>query len=437
MIVIVSILLLTITTSVMFYAQKKFYRAGYVTRDQEIAHLQTQITRLEKELCSSREEINHHITKEQQLLHNNVRLEAEAKYHHKLSENTDSVISMTKKFLQDHMALVAHDVIKESRQELSAAHEKNMLEYVHPLQQKITAFEQYISEVYHQENQQRCTLKQEVKRLFEATLTVSKDAQNLATALKGSSKIQGNWGEMILERVLSSSGLRKDHEYKTQVTLKDEENNYLRPDVVVYLPDNKHIIIDSKVSLRDYQKYTEETENSSQFLKQHTLCIKQHIKELSQKHYDSLKDIDTLSFVILFIPIEPAFIAALSEDVTILDSASQKRIAIASPSTLMPILKTVNLLWKHDQQNKNALEIAQHGAQLYDKCTNFIESLEEIGQKIQSLSKCYETTSNRLYKGKGNLLRHIEKMKEMGVEPRKTPSQSVRTRCSTEQISEK
>ncbi|WP_092484618.1 DNA recombination protein RmuC [Candidatus Ichthyocystis hellenicum] len=436
MIVIVSILLLTVTAAVLFYTQKKSHRAECTARDRENVQLQTQIDRLEKELSTSKEEINHHITKEQQLLQDNTRLEAEAKYHSKLSENTESIISLTKKFLQDQMALVAHDVIKESRQELVSAHEKNMVEYINPLQQKIDAFERYISEAYHKENQQRCTLKQEVTRLFEATLTVSKDAQNLATALKGNSKIQGNWGEMILERVLSSSGLRKNHEYKTQVTLMDEENNYLRPDVIVYLPDNKHIIIDSKVSLRDYQRYTEETENSSQFLKQHTLCIKQHIKELSQKHYDALKDIDTLSFVILFIPIEPAFIAALSEDASILDGASQKRIAIASPSTLMPILKTVHLLWKHDQQNKNALEIAQHGAQLYDKCTNFIESLEEIGQKIQSLSKCYETTTNRLYKGKGNLLRHMEKMKEMGIEPRKTPAQSVKNRCSTEQISE-
>ncbi len=425
LVIILSLSCIAISVAItVLFGQKKFYKEGYESRSLEISNLKSKVESIQKELSFCREQIVKHTSTEQQLQLKNAQLTAELDCQKKLSEETKLALSSTKQYLQDHMTLVAQSVMKESRQELSSANEKNIVGYINPLQQKITALEQYISEAYHKENKQRYALQQEINRLFEATISVSKDAQNLATALKGNNKVQGNWGEMILENILTSSGLRKSYEYKTQVSLKNEENEYLRPDTIVYLPDNKHIVIDSKVSLISYQKSLEDEDNSSHFINQHVQCIKQHIKNLSQKHYDKLKEVETLSFVILLIPIEPAFIAALTKEPSLLENASQKRIALASPSTLIPILKTVSLLWKHEQQNKNALEIAQHGAQLYDKCVNFIESVDEMEQKIQSLSKCHETMMNRLYRGRGNLISHIEKMKNMGIEPRKSMNQN-------------
>lgn len=418
----------------LFLWKKKSFEEGWHRRQEEIDQLNDLFCRAQKSIHDLEEDLRKKTALEQELLIENASMKKEISLYQKNKEETASFVSSTQKQIQDQLEKTLHQLLKYSNQELSQSHEKNMTDYIQPLQQKIKEFEQQINAVYHQENKQRCLLQQEVQRLFDATMTIGQDARHLAQALHGNTKMQGSWGEFILEHVLMSSGLRKNHEYRTQVPLKSEEGNKYQPDVIIYLPDDKHIIIDSKVSLRDYQNYCIDEERQKEHQKKHVECLKNHVNSLAKKHYEKLTGIDSLNFVVLFIPIEPAFILALKDNPSILDEAFQKKIALASPSTLMSILKTVDSLWKNNNQNKNALLIAQQGAQLYDKCVNFIEALEDIGQKIDSLQQCYEQSTNRLYKGRGNIIRHIEKIKELGAEPRKDLPDNIKNKYDVDTI---
>jgi DNA recombination protein RmuC len=295
-----------------------------------------------------------------------------------------------------------------------------------------------VDDNYEKGQKERITLKTEVKNLIDMNEKLSKDANNLTKALKGDVKTQGNWGEVILERILEKSGLVKDREYYVQNSLTSEDGKLYRPDVIIHLPDNKKVIIDSKVSLVAYEKFSssENTEDQKTHLKQHILSIKAHIKGLSDKNYQNLYGVDGLDFVLLFIPIEGAFSAALQADNSLFQEAFDKNVVLVSTSTLLATLKTIASIWKQEYQNQNAVEIARQGGDLYDKFVNFSEDLITLGKQLNTAKGTYDGAMNKLSEGKGNLVSRSEKMRKLGLKTSKQMNQKLADRSMDNGIEE-
>lgn len=312
---------------------------------------------------------------------------------------------------------LANKILQSNTKEFNAASIKNLSDVLSPLKEKLLSFEKKVEDTYEKGIKDQTNLKVELRRLHELSMRLDQDAQNLTNALKSDTKKQGNWGEIILERVLERSGLSRDQEYFVQQTAHNVSGQLFRPDVVVKLPDNKHLIIDSKVSLTAYTQYVSEDDGLKKdaALKLHLASIKKHIKELSSKSYDSLSEFNSPDFVLMFMPIEPAFALAVQSDPELFNYAWKERVVIVSPTTLLATLRTVASIWKYEKQNQNALEIAERGGRLYDKFVNFIKDMESIGTNIQRASKSYEDAHKKLSSGSGNILRQVEQLKKMGV----------------------
>ncbi|MCB1693114.1 MAG: DNA recombination protein RmuC [Pseudomonadales bacterium] len=291
-----------------------------------------------------------------------------------------------------------------------------------PLKERIKDFEKRVEDTYTQESKERFSLIREVKSLQELNSRISKDAVNLTNALKGENKTQGTWGEVVLESVLEKSGLVRGREYEIQVSLKTQEGRRLQPDVVVHLPEGKDVIVDSKVSLVAYERAcsAESEETRRQAMKAHVASLRQHMKSLSAKDYQQLYGLRTLDFVLLFVPVEAAFSAAVSEDADLFKDAFDFNIMVVSPSTLLATLRMIRNIWRFDQQNRNAQEIALRAGALYDKFVNFVGDLEDIGSRIDSVQTAYEKAHNKLVSGKGNLVSRAEGMRELGAKVSKT-----------------
>jgi DNA recombination protein RmuC len=290
--------------------------------------------------------------------------------------------------------------------------------------------------VYDVETRDKISLKQEVKNLFELNRKLSEDAENLTKALKGDLKKQGNWGEIVLERVLERSGLTKGQEYETQASTRGEDGQLLRPDVIIHLPEEKHLIIDSKVSLLAYENFIrsdDETEKS-RFMRQHVDSIRAHIRGLNEKKYQSAKDFDTPDFVLMFLPVEPAFSAALQTDPELFSFAWERKIVMVSPTTLLATLKTVASIWKQEKQTRNAVEIARQGGNLYDKFVSFIEDLQKLGNQLNTAQRTLDEATKKLHTGSGNLVVRAERLRKLGVKTGKTlPSQYLLTEADDEE----
>jgi DNA recombination protein RmuC len=292
---------------------------------------------------------------------------------------------------------------------------------LNPLKEKIKDFEQKVEQSYKLDAAERNTLKGEIKNLIELNKQISEEANNLARALKGDTKRQGNWGEVILERILERSGLTKGSEYDIQVSINNNEGKSIRPDVIVYLPEGKHIIIDAKVSLIAYEALVncEGDEDREKCLRDHILSVRNHIRGLSEKSYESSEGLITPDFVLLFMPIEPSFGIAMQADSELFSYAWDKKIVIVSPSTLLATLKTVSAIWKQEKQTRNALEIARQGGALYDKFVNFYKDLSESGEKLRSALRFHDEAIKKLESGPGNLIRSADKLKKLGVKSNK------------------
>jgi len=312
---------------------------------------------------------------------------------------------------------IANKILKVNSQEFSLVNQKNIGEILNPLREKITEFEKKVNETYDKELRDKISLKEEVKKLYELNHKISEEANNLTRALKGDTKKQGNWGEVILERILERSGLEKGREYRMQVSFTDEERKRTQPDAVVYLPDKKHIIIDSKVSLVAYENYVNATDElkKEQFKKEHLLSVKTHIKGLSEKNYEKTANLNTPDFVLLFIPIESSFGIAVQADQELFNYAWDNKIVIVSPSTLLATLRTIASIWKQENQTKNAIEIASQGGALYDKFVGFVKDLEKIGVNLKQTQGVYEDAMNKLKDGKGNLVSRAENIRKLGA----------------------
>ena len=291
---------------------------------------------------------------------------------------------------------------------------------LNPFKEQLKSFGTRVDEIYNDETKQRSSLLTEIKNLKELNNQISNDALNLTKALKGENKTQGDWGEMILSKILEQTGLREGIEYETQGSYTNEEGKRLRPDVILHLPQDKDIIIDSKVSLVSYLNYTESSTDKQREIatKELLKSLNTHIKDLSAKRYDNIEQVKTLDFVLLFIPIEGAFMLAASNDNNLFKTAFENNIMLVSPSTLFVSLRTIENIWRSEHQNNNALEISKKAAGLYDKFAGFVKDMENIGTHISRTQKAYDDAANKLSSGKGNLLRQCEQFLELGVKPK-------------------
>lgn len=332
-------------------------------------------------------------------------------------ENQKGEIEELQKRLTSEFENIASKILKERSDEFSLSNHKNLSEILNPLKERIQNFEKKVDETYDKELRDKISLREEVRKLTELNARVSEEANNLTKALKGDVKKQGNWGEVILERVLERSGLTKGQEYEREEVVEGADMSVQRPDVIIHLPDNKHIIIDSKVSLVAYERLmSAETEDQrAAYLKEHINSLRSHVKLLGDKNYQNAQNINTPDFVLLFLPIEASFSVAVQGDSEIFAYAWERKIVIVSPTTLLATLRTISSIWKQENQTKNAQEIARLSGTLYDKFIGFAEDMAKIKANIDRTSSSYDDAMKKMKDGNGNIIRTAEKIKELGA----------------------
>ncbi|MEL1241637.1 DNA recombination protein RmuC [Flavobacterium flavipallidum] len=346
-------------------------------------------------------------------------------------EQKDEVEKLQEKFTKEFENL-ANKILDEKSNKFTEQNKENMKNILTPLQDKIQLFEKKVEDTHKESIDYHAALRQQILGLREMNIQMSKETLNLTKALKGDSKMQGNWGELVLERVLEKSGLEKGREYEVQQSFTTEDGNRVMPDVVINLPDGKKMIVDSKVSLTAYEKYINEDEEEvkNSFLKEHVNSIKRHVEQLGNKNYQDLYQMESPDFVLLFIPIEPAFAIALNEDISLYNKAFEKNIVIVTPATLLATLRTIDSMWTNQKQQENALEIARQAGALYDKFEGFVADLIKIGKKIDETKLEYSGAMNKLVDGSGNLITRVEKLKKMGAKAKKALPESIIARAS-------
>jgi DNA recombination protein RmuC len=316
---------------------------------------------------------------------------------------------------------IAAKILKQNTVDFSESNLKNITEVVGPLRERIEKFERTVSDTYEKGLKERSGLKVEIEKLALLNQRIGEEASNLTRALKSDSKKQGNWGEMVLERLLERSGLVRGEEYLVQESYRNDKGELIRPDIVVNLPDDKHIIIDSKVSLVAYEAYinADDEDERTKYVKAHVNSVRDHVKSLAEKNYQLTEKLDTPDFVLLFLPLESAFSLAVQEQGDLFSYAWERKIVIVSPTTLLATLMTVGSIWKHEKQTRNALEIAGEGGKLYDKFVAFIDDLENIGRQLARVQKSYDDAHNKLISGRGNIIGKVEKLKKLGAKTAK------------------
>lgn len=339
----------------------------------------------------------------------------------KSSNEKLSVLQGAKDELSKEFKLLANQIFEDKSKQFNTAHKEQFEMLLKPFREQITNFSAQSREQFSVESKDRHLLKDELTRLKEMNARLAEDALNLTNALKGENKTQGNWGEIVLERILEESGLREGVEYETQATLKSSDGKIYRPDVIIHMPQNRDIIIDSKVSLVAYERFINEEEPhaKTQALKEHMLSISAHIKGLSQKQYEKLEGVNTLDYVLLFMPIEGAFLVALEEDGEFFKHAFESNILVVSPSTLLVTLKTIEHIWRTQRQQDHAKKIVDEAEAMYDKLVLFVEEMQGIGTHLQRTQTSYDKAMNRLTSGRGNLIKRAENMRELGLKPKK------------------
>jgi DNA recombination protein RmuC len=323
--------------------------------------------------------------------------------------------------LSNQFKALANEILEEKTQKFTEQNQVNLGQLLDPLRTKLTEFQSKVEEVYVQEGKDRSALAEQVKNLLELNNALSADAKSLTSALKGSAKTQGGWGEYILERVLEASGLQKGIHYFAQASQVSSDGKRQFPDVVVHLPDERRIVVDSKVSLVAYERFASAQTDAERetALKQHLASVRGHIRDLSEKNYHQLYGVQSLDCVLMFVPVEPAFTVAVTSDEDLFMDAWQRNVILVSPSTLLYVIRIVANLWRQEQQNRNAQDIAKRGAELYDRLVAFVEDLKTVGERLASAQAAYESAAKRLSQGKGNVIRQAEMLLEMGVKPSK------------------
>ena len=371
-------------------------------------------TRLQTELETSRNTI---AGQSEQI----ARITTENRYLREQLSQQKAELEEVQKKLQAEFENIANRILKERSNEFVQHNEKNIGEILNPLKEKIASFEKKVDEAYDKEFRDKVSLREEVKKLTELNTRVSEEANNLTRALKGDVKKQGNWGEVILERVLERSGLTKGQEYEREEVVEGADMSVQRPDVIIHLPDNKHIIIDSKVSLVAYERLVsaETDEQRALFIKEHIASLRSHVKLLSEKNYQNAHNINAPDFVLMFVPIESSFSVAVQSDNELFADAWEKKIVIVSPTTLLATLRTISSIWKQENQSRNAQEIARLSGTLYDKLVGFVGDLSKLKENIDRAGSSYDEALKKLQNGNGNIFRTAERIKELGAKNNK------------------
>ena len=374
-----------------------------------------------------------YIQKEKEILiSDKTRLETEFKnVEEKLAHNKNEVEKLQEKFT-NNFEVLANKILEEKSSKFTQQNQENLKIILNPLQEKIKVFEDKVDKTHKESIDYHAALRQQILGLKELNQQMSKETLNLTKALKGDNKTQGNWGELVLERVLEKSGLEKDREYYVQQSFTNDDGKRILPDVVIHLPDNKKMIVDSKVSLTAYEQYINEEDETlkAQFLKEHVASLQRHVHQLSEKKYEDIYKIESPDFVLLFIPIEPAFAVAINYDNHLYNKAFEKNIVIVTPTTLLATLRTIDSMWNNEKQQRNALEIARQAGALYDKFNGLLGDLVGIGKRIDDSKNEYSNAMNKLFEGRGNLITSVEKLKKMGAKAKKAIPENIIKRAN-------
>jgi DNA recombination protein RmuC len=387
--------------------QKYVLKELYNDTKRELQEAQQEVIRLSKSLATQ-EQLNQSVQE-------------------KLLSQKDEIMHLQQQFRHEFKNL-ANDLLEEKSQKFTQLNEEKLGNLLNPLKEKITDFRTKMEYTYLEETRERTSLKKEIEQLIRLNQQVSEDALKLTQALKGDNKIQGDWGEMQLEMILEKAGLEKNIHYSSQSSFTDQEDQCTqRPDYIIHLPDDKHLVLDAKVSLKAYESYynTEDTSQQQGYLKDHLDSIYRHVKTLSDKNYQHLYQISQPDYVIMFVPLEPALTAALREDNRIFEKCLDKNIVLVSTSTLLATLRTISYIWKQENQKKNVVEIAAESGKLYDKFVGFVEDMSRIENSVSSVQQHYQSAMNKLCEGKGNLVRRAEKLKELGANASKKLPESL------------
>ena len=322
---------------------------------------------------------------------------------------------------------LANKILEDKSKRFTDQNKTNLDELLKPMHTQLGDFRKRVDQIHHEDSKSRSTLQGQIEQLNTLNQQMNKEAKNLTRALKGDNKAQGNWGEMILEKVLEQSGLRKGKEYEIQRAFRDSENSLLKPDVIVHLPEEKDIVIDSKVSLIHYNEYINNEDETEQknALAAHVNSVRKHINDLGGKDYSSLKGLRSLDFILMFMPIDAAFMAAFQADEKLFNTAFEKKIVVVTPTTLLATLRTIENIWRYERQNENSRQIADKAGTIYDKLRGFLEDFEKIGKQLDTVHSTYDGAMNKLTRGKGNLIRQAEGFVELGVKVKKEMPKSI------------
>ncbi|WP_299179355.1 DNA recombination protein RmuC [uncultured Neptuniibacter sp.] len=413
----------------------------------EVHQCQLKVTRLEERLLNLNQQHEHLVSDKHQLERkleqalfqladrNEVIAETEARLESERVAHSDKLkmLEEARSQLKQEFQNLANRIFDEKAQRFTQSNTENMGHLLNPLKEQIGEFKRRVEDAYDKEAKDRRALYEQIGHLKQLNQQMSADAINLTNALKGENKTQGNWGEVVLERALEESGLRKGYEFELQVSVTQENRRY-QPDAIIRLPDGKDVIVDAKVSLTAYEQYcsVEPVEEKTRLLKEHLLSIRGHIKGLGDKAYQSLDGVRSLDFVLLFIPVEGAFLLALEKEPGLFKDAFDRNIMLVSPSTLMVTLRTIHNIWRYEHQNQNAKEIARRGGELHDKFVGFVESVDEIGRNLNRTQQAFDTAHKRLSSGRGNLINQVAMLKELGADGKKALSADLIEKASQE-----
>lgn len=428
--IIITVLALAVGFLLGHYIQNLKTRSSQSKLEEENRQLELVRTQMENKnltLESEREELR---LERERLSNQIVRYQADLEnLQLKNTEQKGEVEKLQEKFTKEFENL-ANKILEEKSLKFTERNEKNIKNILSPLNEKIQLFEKKVEESQKENISIHSALKEQLQNLQTQNLKITQEAENLTKALKGDSKMQGNWGELVLERVLEKSGLEKDREYSVQQSFTREDGSRVLPDVIINLPDGKKMIVDSKVSLTDYERYINaEEEFQEKFLKDHINSLRRHVDQLSAKKYEDLYEMESPDFVLMFVPIEPAFAIAINNDNTLYNKAFEQNIVIVTPSTLLATLRTIDSMWNNEKQQRNAIEIARQAGALYDKFEGFVNDLTKVGKKMDDAKSEYKGAMNKLFEGRGNIITSIEKLKKMGAKAKKSLPEPILKRA--------
>ncbi|WP_430875323.1 DNA recombination protein RmuC [Gilliamella sp. G0441] len=393
---------------------KQLFEIQLSQKKEELQTLAKQVMQLENELNQYRQQ---HVAQNMKISELKTRLEETLNSAHE----RQTILEQSEQRLTTQFENLANRIFEHSGKKIEQQNKQSLDFLLSPLKDQLESFKKQVQDSFGQEAKERHTLTHEIRNLQQLNELMTKEAINLTNALKGNNKTQGNWGEFILSQILDNSGLRLGYEYETQVNLTNDDNQRLQPDVIVHLPQGGDVVIDSKVTLVAYERYfnSEDDVIKAKAMSDHLIAVRNHLKQLSQKDYHKLIGINSLDYILMFIPVEPAFLCAIDQDPSLINDALKNNIMIVSPTTLLVALRTIHNLWRFEYQNRNAELIADRASKLYDKVRGFVEDMENLGNCIDKAQQTFQSSMNKLSKGRGNVIGQIEKFRELGVEVKK------------------